>query len=90
MFASETFFPKKRGEQWQPVLTKQGRAFCRASCRTMPKLRQALVSQPYCGFVVLWLQFTVQGGSSREGKHKVKCTQGYVADLGKLLQLKLI
>lgn len=56
----------------------------------MPKLRQALVSQPYCGFVVLWLQFTVQGGSSREGKHKVKCTQGYVADLGKLLQLKLI
>lgn len=56
----------------------------------MPKLRQAPVSQPYCGLVVLWLQFSVPDDSSREDKHKVKCIQGYIADLGKLLQLKLI
>ena len=83
------FFPKKRGEQWQSVLTKEGRAFCRCSSTT-PKLQQALISQPYSGLVELCLQFTVQNGSSRQDKTKVKCTQGYIADLGKLLQLKLI
>lgn len=85
------FFPQKRGKPWQSVLTKEGRAFCRASSSTKePKLQQALLSQPYCGLVVLWLQFTVQDGSSRQDKTKVKCTQGYIADLGKLLQWKPI
>lgn len=83
------FFPQKRREQWEPVLAKVGRAFCGASSSTTPKPRQALIPQPYCG-LILWLQFSGQDGSSSQDKNKVKCTRGYIADLGKLLQLKLI
>lgn len=56
----------------------------------LPNPGQALMSQPYCGLIVLWLQFTEQDGFSRQDKNKVKCSQGYTADLGKLLQLKVI
>lgn len=76
------FSPKKR----RAMAACTHRAF---SSSTTPKPRQALIPQPYCG-LMLWLQFTVQDGSSRQDKNKVKCSQGYIADLGKLLQLKLI
>lgn len=82
-------FPKK--EESYSSLCSPRRAECSAvPALALPNPGRALMSQPYCGLVVLWLQFTEQDGSSRQDKNKVKCSQGYTADLGKLLQLKLI
>lgn len=82
-------FPKK--EESYSSLCSPRRAECSAApALALPNPERALMSQPYCGLVVLWLQFTEQDGSSRQDKNKVKCSQGSTADLGKLLQLKLI
>lgn len=82
-------FPKK--EESYSSLCSPRRAECSAvPALALPNPGRALMSQPYCGLVVLWLQFAEQDGSTRQDKNKVKCSQGYTADLGKLLQLKLI
>lgn len=88
VFASESSQKKRRATAVCAHQGGQSVLQCQLwHCQTQDRLSCLSLN---CGLVVLWLQFTEQDGSTRQDKNKVKCSQGYTADLGKLLQLKLI